>query len=344
MNKRYIALLTTMFCMQQMHGMEQQLALKTPSSDKKNKYPVHYKPYINAPDVPHKSKKHLVLQHIKLTTPPSNDDGYPVVYKPYEDMPIVKLPKEVNEWSEQLYGKTGPQDISLQKVEELLKAGANPNYLTKTGNSYCPIPIFYAFDRTKDGVKKMQLLIEYGAKLKFFEDDLAHSALAIAVQEYGNNEKYHHKNNNNDMIRFLMLYETPEVTIYQTGDRSCSVDKNTRDYVINHCIGDQNIEAIKMLFGLQLATPTRLLKDFVYFMKPNETIFNFLLTNGAQCTDETFTQMIQETFPFDQYIEFTDEVCEKLFNTEALQRMLRIQKHVDSIVENLTKNKYPSNK
>src|SRR5271166_5347845 len=65
MNKLYISLLSTMFCIQQTHSME----LTT------------------------------------LTIPPSNDDGYPIIYKPMEERPVVKLSREYNEHSEKLYEK-----------------------------------------------------------------------------------------------------------------------------------------------------------------------------------------------------------------------------------------------
>jgi hypothetical protein len=284
MNKFYILLLSTIFCTQQTQSMEQQLALKTPSS---------------------------------------NEDGYQIQYKPLADLPVIKLSTEVNEYSEKLYAK----NLNEKDIEKLIKDGAVVNYKSRRSGGYCSIPHYYACDGSEQGVKNMKMLITHGAALRNLEDD-PRPALFMSVQ-----------NNLTDMIQLLMPYENPIVTIYKTDNTSNIMEKNFREYMINHCIGDQNISSIALSLKLELMTATRGLKEFVYFAQPNQEVLNLLLENGAQYNDEMFTQMMEHAFPFDQYIDFIKQVCTSgASNAKTLERMNRIKTKVNAIVDALEHN------
>jgi hypothetical protein len=256
------------------------------------------------------------------------NNGYPVNVKPLKDLPCVKLPKERNFLSEQLYEK----NININRITELVKLGAVINYRTYEKGSYAsmwPIPHAYAFDKTEKGLKKMKTIIELGAELHNIEGVSA-TPLTIAIGA-----------NHGEMIELLMPYENPVVTLYSDKIMTNIQEQLNREEIIKKSFYFQNIRSIQLLLQLGLMTANRGLREFAYYMKPNQEILNILLKNGATNINDVLSQVKKDAFPLhNQYVEFFQQICTAgAFSTTILDEMHSIKEQVNAIIKTLESNK-----
>jgi hypothetical protein len=89
-------------------------------------------------------------------------------------------------------------------------------------------------------------------------------------------------------------------------------------------------------------TANRGMKEFAYYMKPNQKILDILLNYGAnnagdllpQIMDKAFPRFEKDNFTSTRYITFFKQMCAaKASNKQVLARMRGIKKDVDTILE-----------
>lgn len=275
----------------------------------------------------------------------SDENGYPIQYKPIAEMPCIKLPTEWNEFSEQLYA----ENLTPNKIEELVEKGAVVNYLTKNSNLSClPVPLHWAhFSTHPQAVEIMKKLIEHGAILRDFEVE-PRPALFFALQPG------YKESPSSEMLELLIPYENPIVTLYEYEDKNPAFiagqyklikmpdnrEQTDREFIINKCFSYQNINAIRLLLQLKLMSVNRGMQTFTDHKKPNKEILDLLMKNNATNIDTTLPEITEKAFRFDdQYIDFLEQICGAgAFDEKILTRMLSIKTKVDTIVKALEQN------
>jgi hypothetical protein len=224
------------------------------------------------------------IQSMELDIPSSDDCGYQIITKSLKDRPQSPISKEFNALSEELY----KENITETEIKDLVHKGANLNY--ESQEFLHPVAVYFAFNETEQGIKNMKTILELGAKVRHLKNK-DHVPLDIAVMK-----------NSTDMIELLMPYETPVVTLYEdkcyrkdgsvNGIRYDYSEKELREYIICQLFRKENIRGIELLLTLKLMTPNRGLKEFYTNMKPNQDIFNLLITHGADNTSNIVAQII----------------------------------------------------
>jgi hypothetical protein len=280
------------------------------------------------------------IQSMELEKPSSNNDdkGYTIVIKDLSEFPeSTPISNTFNALSEELYR----DGITDKEIRDLVAKGAEVNYKKKKSN--WPLVFEYANDNRVDN---MRTVIELGAAIHYIQYQ-EHTPLTIALQN--DHGSFTENKDLSDMIQLLITYENPVVTQYEHK----SYDKNgkweqtefrgseerKRECLISHCFYSPNITTIKMLIELKLMTANRGLKEFFYYQKPNQEVFNLLLAYGADNANNLLPKLKQNTFTSEQYIKFLRQTCEnKAFDKEVLQEMLTIQEDINAIVSALQSN------
>ncbi len=244
------------------------------------------------------------IHSMELGTPSSDDCGYQVIAKPYNDRPQSPISKKRNHFSEQLY----KDHITDTEIRELVSKGAILNY---KGEYVYAIAVHFAFDRTKQGVKNMETIIELKADIHHRVPG-GHFPLDIAVQY-----------NSTDMITLLLHHENPTVTIYESTyhdndgithrDYDYS-EKELREYIIRQFFKNQNIPMIELLLKLKLMTANRGLKEFVQCMQSNKEILDLLLSYGATNISDIIFQLMDKVSKSKETIRTTADTIKNVMN------------------------------
>jgi hypothetical protein len=142
----------------------------------------------------------------------------------------------------------------------LVDQGADINYKGSNFNTLVQesIPVYFARNKTEQGVKNMQKIISLGAQLHGNSHEW-HTPLTVAIEL-----------NNFPMILLLLLYEKVEI--------STRSEELRREWIISQFFAHQNINLIKLLLQRKLMTADRGLKEFIRYATPtNQEILNLLV-------------------------------------------------------------------
>jgi hypothetical protein len=254
--------------------------------------------------------------------PNKKDDGYTVITKSIEDIPpYITFVKELNPLSEKLYEK----NLNENDIQRLVDNGAIINY--HSPKHELSIPLHYATDQTKQGIKNMKKIIGLGADLHNIEQ--SRNPLLIAI-----------KNNNTEMIKLLMPYENPTVTVYREkhtepreeykDDKEETIEVNIiksikynmkyekdnckmlirRELIIKNTFHHKNIDAIKLLLTLKLMSANRGLYEIADHRAINKEILNLILQHGPTNIKDILSALKEKNSPeFEQNIRLLERVC-----------------------------------
>jgi hypothetical protein len=278
------------------------------------------------------------IQSMELEKPSSDDKGYTIVIKDLSEFPEpTPISNKFNPLSEELYR----EGITDKEIRDLVAKGAEVNYKRKGSN--WPLVFEYADQNRVDNMRTVIALKAAIHNIQYEE----HTPLTIALQN--DHGPFTENKDLSNMIQLLITYENPVVTQYEHKfyDKNGNWKKTEyrgseekkRECLISHCFYRPNITTIKMLIELKLMTANRGLKEFFYYQKPNQEVFNLLLAYGADNANNLLPKLKQNTFTSEQYIKFLRQTCEnKAFDKEVLQEMLTIQEDVNAIVSALKAN------
>jgi hypothetical protein len=138
------------------------------------------------------------------------------------------------------------------------------------------------------------------------------------------------------MIKLLMSYENPTVTIYKSSEENrkvnykeisieeimlraivCEEDRKDncreqtqRDIIIRNIFYHENIDAIELLLTLKLMSANRGLHEITYRPKINEKILNLILKNGPTNIKDILIALKEKNSPeSEQNIKLLERVC-----------------------------------
>lgn len=112
---------------------------------------------------------------------------------------------------------------ALQKLRDLIKAGANVNYITDRGWTPLMRTAFFSF------TSWVELLIENGAEINLTNDD-GFSAIMIAASDAYNFSKY----NSNKKIVDILIENNADLNIQNTkGQDIFDINEKTIEYINN---------------------------------------------------------------------------------------------------------------
>lgn len=223
-----------------------------------------------------------------------------------------QLDNKIDTLSEQLYNN----NLTREAIEALVKQGANVNY--KSPHKRFSVPVYFACNKTEQGTENMKTIIDFGAKLHGFDEDL--TPLTIAVQR-----------NNSPMIQLLLPFEKVEV--------STSLEKRIREYIISCSFCDQNFESIKLLLSLKLMTANEGLDEFIEKGKPNQEILDYLITQGASNVNQALNRAIKKAFPCNLYPAIALHLAKRgAFDEESLGELCALEKIITQTREAVENN------
>jgi hypothetical protein len=253
---------------------------------------------------------------MELGTPSSDDCGYQVITKSLKDQPQCPISKEFNALSEELY----KENITEAEILNLHTRGAELNYISQ--KTLHPVAVYFASNKTEQGVKNMKTIIYLGAALHNLGRG-KHFPLDIAIKE-----------NSTDMIALLLHHENPTVTIYEDTyykeDGSFKEmrydysERELREYIIRALFAHENVPMIELLLTLKLMSANRGLKEFYSTMKPNQKIFDLLIQYGADNKSDTVNRIIlNQMTAMQQDLQRTQfDLNKTVNNLETLASML----------------------
>jgi hypothetical protein len=300
MKKYYIALLTTMLCIQNMHSMEQQQTTTLMTRDAYEYTRDEYRKILKEQSGNFNTPERFINV---TSTSYSSKDGRPFTL--YQTVDLLSL---------KLYNR----DLNETQIEDLINQGAKVDY--EEPQCLCfneSVIMHHAHNDTEQGIKNMTMLIKHNVNSN--KNNAYSTSLAVAMRR-----------NNIPMIKLLLPHENVEITT--------PLEKQHRSRIITYAFDSKDFELITLLINLNLITPDTATEKFAHHMKPNQNVVDFLTKKGATFSDDAVIKAMNDAFPSDEYIECLMQILTSgIDNPAVLARLHVIKAMIETSINSLEK-------